>query len=431
MSRIGNLLNNVNQAGREMSIIHNRHARTQLSPELEQYNHSFRSAYLVGCGGIGAWMGFFMAASDLADELHLFDSDKVEAHNHSRFMYPNELTGEHKSLALAATIKQSRPDIRVFTYERDFIPNSDIDTLLHQRMYTHDMIAHQNARDINLMVTEVDDEQEPLFEDHVLPISRQHRWSVFLHAQPKVQFVPIIDATDNPAFQQDLGAAVQRQADIIRNQFIGTFRAGTHTTITRTVVIPLYLRVSYNGSHHITITGRNSSWAMDQATGRYDVIPSFALPAILASACGLYGLLQRVQEETLDLYREIQDVLYQDLTTGNDPILATNGKALELIFKAMLHQQMVTVPWLRYCPGGRLRLSQHCGPDVNLDEPHFQVLDPHTSSAQLWWMVEKMLPSLFPTVEFGHTEHTLSMGKTEEATHGKEEEEEGRLHTSK
>lgn len=77
---------------------------------------------LVGAGGIGAWVGLFLALAGIK-ELHIFDPDSIEEHNLNRLLYIDLAVEQNKASALKDLIKMRRPDLPVFYYPFAFQPN--------------------------------------------------------------------------------------------------------------------------------------------------------------------------------------------------------------------------------------------------------------------------------------------------------------------
>lgn len=71
-----------------------------------------QTVIVVGCGGIGSWLGYFLALAGVRT-LHLFDGDKIEEHNLSRLPFTPKDIGRFKSEALADLISRSRPGVEV------------------------------------------------------------------------------------------------------------------------------------------------------------------------------------------------------------------------------------------------------------------------------------------------------------------------------
>lgn len=79
---------------------------------------------IVGCGGIGSWVGIFSALMG-TKKFHLYDSDVLEASNLNRLPFKTEDIGKPKVLCLKEFITSIRPDSIVFTH-----PNIDEDSLM-------------------------------------------------------------------------------------------------------------------------------------------------------------------------------------------------------------------------------------------------------------------------------------------------------------
>ena len=69
-------------------------------------------AVVVGCGGVGAWVAWFLALAG-TPRLVLFDGDTVSTHNLNRLPVTLDAVGKVKSEALAALITAYRPDCEV------------------------------------------------------------------------------------------------------------------------------------------------------------------------------------------------------------------------------------------------------------------------------------------------------------------------------
>lgn len=65
------------------------------------------SVAIVGCGGVGSWIAYFLALAGVK-ELWLFDGDKVEEHNLNRILLPISSIGKQKSTALKESLGQFR-----------------------------------------------------------------------------------------------------------------------------------------------------------------------------------------------------------------------------------------------------------------------------------------------------------------------------------
>jgi hypothetical protein len=67
---------------------------------------------LVGCGGVGSWIGFMLALAGVP-HLYLFDSDVVSESNLNRAPYGAAMLGKPKTEALRALIATVRPNCKV------------------------------------------------------------------------------------------------------------------------------------------------------------------------------------------------------------------------------------------------------------------------------------------------------------------------------
>ena len=81
--------------------------------QLKQYH----TITIIGVGGVGSWVAYFLAISGQVKRLILIDPDKVEVHNLNRTPYREKDIGQYKVLALKDIITESgRPvDITVIT----------------------------------------------------------------------------------------------------------------------------------------------------------------------------------------------------------------------------------------------------------------------------------------------------------------------------
>lgn len=79
---------------------------------------------VVGCGGVGSWLALLLALAGVP-RLYLFDHDTVSDHNLNRLPVTREWIGKDKSEAVAALIKQLRPDCDVWPLGEFTIRNAD------------------------------------------------------------------------------------------------------------------------------------------------------------------------------------------------------------------------------------------------------------------------------------------------------------------
>ena len=70
---------------------------------------------VVGCGGIGSWVGYYLGLAGVTD-LRLFDGDDITDHNLNRLPFTPADIGKSKSVTLATLIRAARPDVEVRAY---------------------------------------------------------------------------------------------------------------------------------------------------------------------------------------------------------------------------------------------------------------------------------------------------------------------------
>ena len=83
-----------------------------------------KDIYIIGCGGIGFWLGLYLAMMGFR-RFKLFDGDNVDASNLNRIPLNQRWCGKKKVRALKAAIRSLRPDTAIATYPRHF--DLDID----------------------------------------------------------------------------------------------------------------------------------------------------------------------------------------------------------------------------------------------------------------------------------------------------------------
>jgi len=74
---------------------------------------------VVGCGGIGFWVGKFLAMSGV-ENITLFDPDTIEEHNLNRLDVPMRFIGKNKSDVAKQAILSVREDCTVYAYPYKF-----------------------------------------------------------------------------------------------------------------------------------------------------------------------------------------------------------------------------------------------------------------------------------------------------------------------
>jgi len=74
---------------------------------------------IIGCGGVGTWVGIFLAMSGVK-KIILFDSDILEIHNLNRLPYTREDVGKLKVNLLKESIIRIRPECEVMAFSFEF-----------------------------------------------------------------------------------------------------------------------------------------------------------------------------------------------------------------------------------------------------------------------------------------------------------------------
>ena len=392
MSLLGDEVINVNNTLLDCLSENTRHDRTGMHPTLLSYIGSIRRAIVVGAGGIGAWVAHFLSVSDLVQELHLYDSDTIETHNHSRFMFPPEMTGKAKVTALSAMIKMCRPQAMVISHQYDFTTD-ELDTLLQEETRFEGGGAGDSMQELTIR-DEAPGQLGPAIESNSLSedsIFRHTIASIIYGNTYQVSPLLIIDTTDNVEFQRTLSNYCHTLLQEHMNRLVKC--AQSHTSIPNPgSLVPIYIRASYNGIDHVTITRRFSEFGADQAQGRYDVIPSFPLPAILAATHAVYGGLQAIQDTQCEIHRKLID-------TCTD----TN------IFTGRHKQMQTTVPWLKY-KREPTTVSGHYHPKLEtMNNSNFKLALHSKDKQEAHEAMMKCVPSLYPVIVNGDNRTQLSI----------------------
>lgn len=87
----------------------------------DNYGNPISEIYIFGCGGVGSWIGLFIAISHPVNRLVLVDPDLVEEHNLYRTPFRNKDVGKNKAVALAKVIKFINDKIEVIPLTDDEI----------------------------------------------------------------------------------------------------------------------------------------------------------------------------------------------------------------------------------------------------------------------------------------------------------------------
>ncbi len=88
-----------------------------------------QNVVIVGCGGIGSWVAFFLALAGVR-RLDLHDSDEVSIHNLNRLPLTQKAIGKNKAVALADFIRGYRPNCMVYAH-------GNLNVQLHDRHIRH------------------------------------------------------------------------------------------------------------------------------------------------------------------------------------------------------------------------------------------------------------------------------------------------------
>lgn len=84
-----------------------------------------KAVTLAGCGGIGSWLAFLLARTNI-NYLKLYDDDKVETGNLSGQLFPKENIGEYKVYAAADVIRNFSDYYRINAQTYRFTRDKDI-----------------------------------------------------------------------------------------------------------------------------------------------------------------------------------------------------------------------------------------------------------------------------------------------------------------
>jgi hypothetical protein len=122
---------------------------------------------LVGCGGVGSWIAYFLALAGVRN-LWLFDHDTVSEHNLNRLLLPPSAIGRSKSQALAEMIALIRPNDDTIPLS-EFTPDLANLIKLHKEIdwiipstdtHASRLLVHQWAKDHKLCYLEAAAEGE-------------------------------------------------------------------------------------------------------------------------------------------------------------------------------------------------------------------------------------------------------------------------------
>jgi len=169
----------------------------------------------------------------------LYDRDTIGIENLNRLMVPPVYVGCNKALALRAEIARFRPDL-------DVIVVPEFLTLDHVSDYL--LIAH-GIRHRNVIV--------------------------------------FYDCTDDITFQKELSTEVNKRSLLKLGD--------SDPAWSKYQNIVLYIRCSYNGLNHITVTERTAGRVLNpELANRYTVTPSWGVPAMLAGVLAVYHTIYQL-----------------------------------------------------------------------------------------------------------------------------------------
>jgi len=86
---------------------------------------------IIGCGGIGSNLGYFLSRHENISgfRLILVDHDKIETGNLTRQFYTENNIGENKAHALRATLAQFQPRLEVHSFEQKIETEQELDLI--------------------------------------------------------------------------------------------------------------------------------------------------------------------------------------------------------------------------------------------------------------------------------------------------------------
>ena len=81
------------------------------------------SNIIIGCGGVGFWLGLMLAMNGYKDFV-LIEGQKLDSTNLNRIPVPQSWIGINKAVALRKLIRQLRPDTRIVTLTSHITPET-------------------------------------------------------------------------------------------------------------------------------------------------------------------------------------------------------------------------------------------------------------------------------------------------------------------
>lgn len=96
------------------TIIDYSRQQTMNSEVCREFTYHSSIHVVVGCGGIGYWIGLFLSMYGIKN-IVLIDGDKIDKTNLPRIAFPPSWVGINKAVALRKVIHTLRPDCQVLT----------------------------------------------------------------------------------------------------------------------------------------------------------------------------------------------------------------------------------------------------------------------------------------------------------------------------
>lgn len=88
-----------------------------------------KTVTLAGCGGIGSWLAFLLARTNI-EYLRLYDDDKVETGNLSGQLFSRDNVGDFKVWAVSDIIRNFSDYYRINTFERRFYSSDEVSDVM-------------------------------------------------------------------------------------------------------------------------------------------------------------------------------------------------------------------------------------------------------------------------------------------------------------
>lgn len=265
LAQLGNGMINLSASNEELKIAQSqrRHARTALNSATANVLQCATHGIVIGCGGIGWYVGMALAMADICRHIVLYDADDIEEVNLNRLPVSMAAVGHNKATVLATEILRVRPG-QVVSAVSTMFPDDAVWLYLESILRsTTPSVALRGG--LGYTYTET------IFHGGVLhnitPVGRTTR-------VPSIAL--IFDCTDNPGFQNTLAEALQNLPYPYSSSNI------------------IHTRISYDGVSHITIKHATQARILNEQAGRYTITPSWSLPAQLAATLGVYAALQKM-----------------------------------------------------------------------------------------------------------------------------------------